>query len=267
MNQTTGKQDAFRVAVVSPKGGVGKTTLTANLADAVAMAGYRCLAVDLDPQNALQFHLRTSPVDANGLAPASLSRKPWSSAVTSGRGEVAVLPFGFLADRHRVLLESRLAAPRNPAQWMHNGLLQACEALGDIDLVLIDTPPGPSVYQQAAIGCADLVLVVTLADAASFITVPGIDRLLDSPTYQSLRGQRQSSFVINRLNTARVLGRDVRARLQHRLGDRLSPVAVHFDPTAEEALAAQTTTMHYAPDSRAAHDVTALAGWLLRIAG
>ena len=256
--------DAFRIAVVSPKGGVGTTPLTANLADALSQAGYRCLAVDLDPQNALQFHLRTSAVDANGLAAASLSRKPWSSAVAAGRGQVSVLPFGYLADRHRVLLESRLAPPRNPAQWMHNGLAQACDALGDIDLLLMDTPPGPSVYQQAAIGSADMVLIVTLSDAASFITVPGIDRLIESPTYAPLRGKRDSYYVINRLNTARVLGRDVRKRLQHRLGERLSPVAVHFDAVAEEALAAQSTAMHYAPDSRVAHDVSELAQWVLR---
>ena len=253
--------------MVSPKGGVGKTTLTSNLADALSLAGYRCLAVDLDPQNSLQFHLRTSAVDANGLAAASLSRKPWHSAISAGRGALSVLPFGYLADRHRVLLESRLAPPRNPAQWMHNGLLQACEALGDIEFVLMDTPPGPSVYQQAAIGSADLVLIVTLADAASFITVPGIDRLLSSPAYQPLRGEQDSYFIINRLNTARVLGRDVRKRLQQRLGERLCPVAVHFDAIAEEALAAQSTAMHYAPDSRAAHDISALAQWVLRVAG
>ncbi|MBR9813430.1 cellulose synthase operon protein YhjQ [bacterium] len=266
MSQLNNKPDAFRIAVVSPKGGVGKTTLTANLADALSLSGYRSLAVDLDPQNALQFHLRSSAVDANGLAAASLSRKPWPSAITAGRGQVSVLPFGYLADRHRVLLESRLAPPRNPAQWMHNGLLQATEALGDVDFVLMDTPPGPSVYQQAAIGSADMVLIITLADAASFITVPGIDRLLSSPTYQPLRGQQSSYFVINRMNTARVLGRDVRQRLQQRLGERLSPVAVHFDASAEEALAAQETAVHYAPDSRAAHDVAALAQWVLRVA-
>ena len=264
MNIQRNQRDAFRIAVVSPKGGVGKTTLTANLADALSMGGYRCLAVDLDPQNALQFHLRTSAVDANGLAAASLSRKPWPGAVVAGRGHVSVLPFGYLADRHRVLLESRLAPPRNPAQWLNNGITQACEALGDVDIVLMDTPPGPSVYQQAAIGSADMVMIVTLADAASFITVPGIDRLLSSPQYQPLRGEQSSFFVINRLNTARVLGRDVRKRLQQRLGERLSPVAVHFDPAAEEALAAQTTAIHYAPDSRAAHDAASLAQWVLR---
>ena len=38
------------VAVVCPKGGVGKTTITVNLASALADKGYRCLLVGVDPQ-------------------------------------------------------------------------------------------------------------------------------------------------------------------------------------------------------------------------
>lgn len=265
-SNANGQSGVFRVAVVSPKGGVGKTTVTANLADALGRAGYRTLAVDLDPQNALQFHLSREPVDANGLAVASLGRKPWAGVARKGHGDVQVLPFGFLADRHRALLESRLAPPRNPAQWLENGLNSVGAALGDLDIVLVDTPPGPSVYQQAAMGVADLILVVTLADAASFITVPGIDRLLRSDTHRPLRDQQNTFFVINRLNTARVLGRDVRKRLQQRLGQRLAPGAIHFDAAAEEALAAQSTVVRYAPRSRAAHDFAGLAQWLLRMA-
>jgi chromosome partitioning protein len=39
--------------VVNGKGGVGKTSLTANLAGLYAAAGYRTLAIDLDPQGNL----------------------------------------------------------------------------------------------------------------------------------------------------------------------------------------------------------------------
>src|SRR3954463_13721817 len=41
------------IAVVNGKGGVGKTSLTANLAGLYAAAGYRTLAIDLDPQGNL----------------------------------------------------------------------------------------------------------------------------------------------------------------------------------------------------------------------
>ena len=44
------------ICVCSPKGGVGKTTLAANLAWALARAGSKVLALDFDVQNALRLH-------------------------------------------------------------------------------------------------------------------------------------------------------------------------------------------------------------------
>ena len=50
------------IAIVSAKGGVGKTTLTANLATALDRLGVATLLLaDLDPQNALGLHFGVDP--------------------------------------------------------------------------------------------------------------------------------------------------------------------------------------------------------------
>jgi chromosome partitioning protein len=43
------------VSVMNYKGGVGKTTLTANLAAEIAHRGHKVLMIDLDPQANLTF--------------------------------------------------------------------------------------------------------------------------------------------------------------------------------------------------------------------
>ena len=43
------------VSVINYKGGVGKTTIVANIASELAWRGYRVLLIDLDPQASLTF--------------------------------------------------------------------------------------------------------------------------------------------------------------------------------------------------------------------
>ena len=50
-----------RIAVLNQKGGVGKTTTTVNLAAALAIAGFRTLVLDLDPQAHATLHLGLLP--------------------------------------------------------------------------------------------------------------------------------------------------------------------------------------------------------------
>jgi CO dehydrogenase maturation factor len=62
--------DEFRV-VVTGKGGVGKTTLTAMLARRMSRRGYRVLALDADPQMNLPYALGLEPAEARDLTPLS----------------------------------------------------------------------------------------------------------------------------------------------------------------------------------------------------
>lgn len=246
-----------RIAIVSPKGGVGKTTVTANLSEALAGRGRRVCAVDLDAQNALQFHLSSDAVSPEGLASATLRSEPWSEVVRQGVDGLRFLPYGFLSEHHRERFEHAVV---DGTSWLAEGLATVDQK--QTDYTLFDTPPGPSAFQRAAVEMADLVIVVVLPDAASFITVPTVERGIE--TYAGEAAQRYAGlyFLLNRMNEGRVLCRDVRAMLGERLGDRLVPEAVRFDAAAEEALAAQQTVMAYEPDGKAATDFDALAAWV-----
>ncbi len=156
------------VAILNGKGGVGKTSLTANLSGLFADAGYRVLAIDLDPQGNLGNDLgylgaglgdggaAMVTAGTTGTAPALLKDvRPRLDVVVGGES---------LHDLAAVL-QSR----RNSARGGGVGSLAAAvaAAAGDYDLTFIDCPPGSDVLQAGALEAARWVLVPTKTDDAS----------------------------------------------------------------------------------------------------
>lgn len=71
---------AHVIAILSQKGGAGKTTLAVNLAAASHLAGRRTLLLDQDPQqSALDWH---AVPRAKGSKLVGLDVKPWEAALT-----------------------------------------------------------------------------------------------------------------------------------------------------------------------------------------
>ncbi len=54
------------VCFCSPKGGVGKTSLSINVAGVLARSGLRVLVVDLDVQNSMRLHAGVQLADDRG---------------------------------------------------------------------------------------------------------------------------------------------------------------------------------------------------------
>lgn len=237
------------IAIVSAKGGVGKTTLTANLAAALKQQGVNNLLVlDLDPQNALGLHFGCDPQSFEGVSRASLSGAHWSSVcVPSARG-VYVLPYGVVNEADRIAYERHL---EEHPQWLLDQLESL--ALPPDALVLIDTPPGPSVYMQQALSAAHNVLVVSLPDAASYAALALMKRLVQAyciprPDFSEVL------YVLNQVDSARQLSKDITRVMSDTLGERLVGV-IHEDQAVREALAYDQSILEYDAQGQAAADM------------
>jgi cellulose synthase operon protein YhjQ len=243
------------LAVVSAKGGVGKTTVTANLA--MALSGDRnVVTVDLDPQNALRLHLGVSAGEIEGVGRATLEGRAWSSCLFRGGSGPYVLPYGNLNEGDRDAFEVHLSS--NP-DWLAKGL--ASLGLGDKDLVVIDTPPGPSLYQQQVLRIAHFVLVVIHGDPASYATLPAMESILAK--YCNHRADFVgSAYLLNNIPPGSALARDVVKVVRSDLGERLVPTVIHQDEAVKEALAFDQLVLQYAPHSEASRDIGKAAAWI-----
>lgn len=157
------------VAVVNGKGGVGKTSLVANLAGLYAAGDYRVLVVDLDPQgnigNDLGF-LGAGRGDQGEALVAAISNHQPVTPMRDERPGLDVVAGGEqLEDLAQALREGALSD--SPG----GGVLALAEALApiaaDYDLILIDCPPGIDALQKAALAAARWVVIPTKSDDAS----------------------------------------------------------------------------------------------------
>ncbi|MEI2414852.1 cellulose biosynthesis protein BcsQ [Orrella sp. JC864] len=245
------------IAIVSAKGGVGKTTVCANLSVALRHFGKAVLALDLDPQNALRLHLGTDLQNIEGLSRATLARTGWRHACVQGRSGVYVLPFGMVNEADRQAFERRLDAEPDWLARNLNGL-----GLAENSLVLVDTPPGPSVYMRQALAAAHFVVVVSLADAASYATLPMMEGLIASYC-KGRMGFIDHAYIVNQVDRARQLDKDIVQVTRNALGERVIGL-VHQDQSVSEALAYGLSAIDHDPHGQGRQDLLACAQWLGR---
>jgi cellulose synthase operon protein YhjQ len=248
------------IGVVSMKGGVGKTSVTANLGVAMAEAlGHgRVSVVDLDPQNALRLHLGIESDDAPGVCTQSIAAADWIDIAIDSAHGVRCLPYGEVSESERLNFEEILH--RGP-HWVGENIHAA--GLDDDAIVLIDTPPGSSVYLRQTFACADLIVIVLLADAASYSTVTAMESWMQE--LQDMFPHVPHLYLINQIDRTDLLNKDVSDVLQQRLGEALSPIGIHMDESVREALAFQQPVLAYDPHGQASHDMARLADFLIDV--
>lgn len=237
------------IAVVSAKGGVGKSTLCATLTRSVALPGGRSIALELDAQNCLRHHLEASP-DVAGMATGSLRGENWSDLLLPGAGDTQVLPYGTLTACERSTLEQYLD---HDPHWLARQIERM--QLTARDVLVLDVATGPSRYLDQALDVASHVLVVLDTEAASYLALDTMEQAL-----QSLAKRRQPPschYVVNRFDASRAFSRDMYEVLRRRLGERLL-AQVHLDQAIAEALAYGTDLLQAQAPSAGVRDLRAL---------
>ena len=235
------------ISIVSAKGGVGKTTISANLCSALRKSGHEVLVVDVDPQNSLRLHFGIDPMQDGGIALSDQRQGQWAQSMVKGNHSCSVLPYGKTSEDERTAFEYQLTIQPHL-------LKEQLLALGlpENTVVVIDTPPGPSIYLKQALSAANIVVIASLADAASYATIPMIEGLIKQYC-QSRADFMPPFYVINQLDRSRQLAGDIADIMAMQYGTKNIAI-IHQDQSIPEALAYNQDAIEYAPESRGASD-------------
>lgn len=239
------------ICCVSPKGGVGKTMIAANLAAGLAKySRVQVIAVDFDPQNMLRLHLGGDLSEQDGFVQSVEDAEVWGNALRQDKKSgVVLLPYGQLST-DRIIDTDSVLAQRPDFLW--KPLLRMAASPNTV--VIIDTPPGPSVMLRAILPHVDLLLAVLAADSASLVLYSGI---ASGKIYSEVKpGNRR--YIINQFDPSTRLGKIVRQGLVDKMGGALLGT-VYRDEHVGEALAMQQLVANYAPFSRAASDLEVIS--------
>lgn len=193
------------VSVINYKGGVGKTTVTANIASELAWRGKKVLLIDTDAQASLTFSFVT-PDEWDKDYKSGKTIKSWFDAISQGQEPPALTDFvitpravnrrfvnraggridlicshlGLInvdLDLALLLGGANMAASKRNYLKVHGQLRQAVASIADnadYDIVLIDCPPNFNIVTKNAIVASEHILIPAKPD---YLSTLGIDYL------------------------------------------------------------------------------------------
>lgn len=204
------------IAVAQGKGGVGKTSVTSNVAGLAAATGAHVLVVDLDPQGNVSRDLGYTPQTGDALSIA-LQQGSTPPVIRDVRPNLDVVAGGpALGDLGGIALARAQRGAGTLASMLQASLSHIAD---DYDLILVDTPPGDRAIVEAVLATVSSVVIPTRSDDAS---IDGVERVAER--FLAVRELNSELVLLGVIlfavstRSARV-ERKVRTSLEELLGD------------------------------------------------
>ena len=274
------------VSVLNLKGGVGKTTITANLAAALARKGYRVLMVDLDLQGSLSALMMSAgdiqTLNKNGSMTQDFFRaasenvllklSPYAVPVPGGPpdlpGSMYIVPATdqLAYSELSLTLSWLLKQGERDARFLLRKALHFITDNKPYDIVLLDCPPLLNISCVNALAASDYLLMPTLLSAKAIERLPVLMEVVEQENFKKYVNSqlRVLGVVANRTNRTPPAGNEafLWQTLPSRMSDSYSTKVKLFDAVIGQdakITAGEAQFAHPEPGSRARAMFDALA--------
>jgi chromosome partitioning protein len=230
------------VAVANQKGGTGKSTTAAALAQAAAAQGKKALAVDLDPQGNLSFTLNADM--HRGTSFDLLEGKPAARLIQHSRTGPDIIP----ASLHN----STISSSRGSAKRLQAALLPLKLSY---DFIIIDTPPTAGELQYNALQ-ASTALIIPLQ--AEIYSLQGLYQIAETAEQikKTNPALTAAGVILTRHNDRSTIARQMQENIKAAAQQMAIPYlgTIREGVAIREAQALQVSLYEYAPKSKPALD-------------
>jgi chromosome partitioning protein len=244
-----------RLAICSPKGGVGKTTTALRVAMALAQRfGQRVLVVDLDPSAGATRLLapRLIAEPPAGTRDVFLSNAKLEDVSVETAWGVELCPSSNALSEVEAILPGR----REREYVLRDALDRV--APGRWDVLILDCPPSHEQLPTNALTAADAVLAVVQPSLLSVAAVPELEAMVRSFKKRLNPQLEHWGYLYCAVQERERIAREMRELLRKHVGDKLWPIEVRADTRMRGSLKRQ------AEEDRAVADYVEVAREVVR---
>jgi chromosome partitioning protein len=224
------------IAVLSQKGGTGKTTTVRTLTDVFRRVGLTVLAVDLDPQGNLSDYLDVDPDATPTIGDVLAGRAKARAAIHDG-----VIPANLNLAEAELALGGKMGRELTLKKALR-------EVAGDYDLVLIDCPPALGLLTVNALVAANHAL---LSAEAQYFALQGVEQALEviELARETLNPNLEWLGVMLNIADMRTRhSREALASLREHFGDRVIDTTIRSSIAYAESAERALSIIDYRPD-------------------